>query len=249
LGRRAFLHVHGFNRLAIGSPIAVGYCVNRKPTQVWTDDRGIATSLIEATLVIIIAAILSGVALLTTGDQLSASNETQGIAEVKLIGLSVLSFMQDTGHAPAFLAGDQIDAASPVAALLVTEGADPADPTGTWPLATGVRDTLENQIVRNNPGASTKGYARKGEIPYARFQGWNGPYMSRIPASDPWGDRYLVTAGFATSQGAAAANLPSERRPAVFVISAGPNRALDTQYLQAAEEFVEGGDDMIFRIQ
>ena len=203
----------------------------------------------EATLVITIAAVLSTVAIITSSDQAADADTSKSSSEVKLIGVSILSFMQDTGYAPAFLNGTQVSANDPIAAILESQGSDPDDTTKTWPLKNAKIDLMEHQLTRDNPGDSNIPYLRVGEISYARFQGWNGPYMSKIPAADPWGDRYLVNIGFATSQGAASANLPSGRRPAVFVISAGPNRTLETNYLQAADEFVEGGDDEIFRIQ
>jgi len=213
------------------------------------DNRGIATSLMEATLVITIAAVLSTVAVITSGDQVTDADINSGKSEVKLIGISVLSFMQDTGYAPAFLLGNKIGPNDGITMILESEGTDPDDSTGTWPLKDGAKDLLKHQIVENNPGDSKNPYIRVGDLSYARFQGWNGPYMSKVSAGDPWGDRYLVNIGFATSQGAAAANLPAGRKPAVFVISAGPNRSIETKYLQAADEFIEGGDDLIFRIQ
>lgn len=221
----------------------------------WKDNRGIATSLMEATLVITIAAVLSTVAVITSSDQVSDANTTQGHSEVKLMGVSILSFMQDTGYAPAYLAGNKNGPNDEVAWILESDGSYPDDSTKTWPI-NGAKelqsvkvDLLANHLTLNNPGNSKISYRRIGEISYARFQGWNGPYMSKIPAADPWGDKYLVNIGFATSQGAAAANLATGKRPAVFVISAGPNRSIDTKYFQAADEFVEGGDDEIFRIQ
>lgn len=203
----------------------------------------------EATLVITIAAVLSSVAVISSGDQVNNADLNNGKAETKLIGVSILSFMQDTGYAPAFLLGNKIGPNDGIAMILESEGTNPDDSTGTWPLKDGTMDFLQHQIVGNNPGDSKTSYVRVGELDYARFQGWNGPYMSKVPAGDPWGDRFLVNIGFATSQGAAGANLPAGRKPAVFVISAGPNRSIETKYLQAADEFVEGGDDLIFRIQ
>ena len=214
-----------------------------------TDNRGIATSLMEATLVIAIAAVLSTVAVVSSSDQVTDADVNNGKSEVKLIGVSILSFMQDTGYAPAFLLGSKIGPNDGITMILESEGSDPDDSTGTWPLKDGPSDLLKHHIVENNPGDSKTAYIRVGELDYARFQGWNGPYMSKVPAQDPWGDRYLVNIGFATSQGSAGANLPARRKPAVFVISAGPNRSIETKYLQAADEFIEGGDDLIFRIQ
>jgi len=202
----------------------------------------------EATLVITIAAVLSTVAIISSSDQVADADTTTSHSEVKLIGVSILSFMQDTGYSPAYLAGTSNGANDSIVEILESDGSDPSDSTGTWSLKDKKTDLLTNHLTQNNPGNSKVAYKRVGEISYARFQGWNGPYMSKIPAADPWGDRYIVNIGFSTSQGAAKASFTTGRRPAVFVISAGPNRTLDTKYLQA-DEFVEGGDDEVFRIQ
>jgi type II secretory pathway pseudopilin PulG len=223
--------------------------MRRRSQGLWTDNRGIATSLMEATLVITIAAVLSTVAIITSSDQVSDADSQTSNSEVKLIGVSILSFMQDTGYSPAFLAGNRIGPTDAITMILASGGNDPDDATGTWPLTDGKVDLLEHHLTRNNPADSNVPYTRIGELTYARFQGWNGPYMSKLPSADPWGDKYLVNIGFATSQGAAGANLPKGKRPAVFVITAGPNQSIETKYLQAADEFVEGGDDQIFRIQ
>ena len=221
----------------------------RRPIQRFmADNRGIATSLMEATLVITIAAVLSSVAVAISSDQVADADRANSSSEVKLIGVSILAFMQDTGHAPAFRSGDAIGASDPFTPILETEGSDPDDTTGTWPGAEN-RDLLDNHLNRNNPAESGVAYVRPGEIAHARFQGWNGPYMSKLPAADPWGDKYLANTGFLTSQGVQQANLPQGKKPAVFVISAGANRSLETRFLQAADEFQSGGDDLVFRIQ
>ena len=217
--------------------------------QLWTDSRGLATSLIEVSTVIAITAILAAVALDLTSSEVTGANVQSGNSEIKLIGTSILSFIQDTGYAPAFQSGLAVGPKDPVFMVLQTGGADPVDLTKTWPTDTGVRDLLNNHIVQNNPGGSGIAYLLMGQISYARFKGWNGPYMSQLPRADPWGDKYLVNIGFATSQGELIANLPAGRRPAVYVLSAGANQTIETNFMQAADEFIAGGDDQVFRIQ
>lgn len=217
--------------------------------RLWKDNRGIATSLMEATLVVTIAAVLSSVAVITTSDQVSDANTTNSTTEVKLIGVSILSFMQDCGYAPAYLNGNATGPNDTITMVVQTGGSDPFDETKTWPSPKSGRESLDNQINHNDPGGSGIPYKRVGDIEWNKGKGWDGPYMSRLPDGDPWGDRYLCNVGFATSQGAIQANLPSGKRPAVFCISAGANRTIETKYIQAADEFQPGGDDQIFRIQ
>jgi hypothetical protein len=91
-----------------------------------------------------------------------------------------------------------------------------------------------------------------GQISYARFKGWNGPYTGKMPSSDPWDDKYFVNIQLLTPKGIQqeqSLTLGTGQRPAVFVISAGPNRQLETKFDQAADAFAAGGDDIVFRIQ
>ena len=95
-----------------------------------------------------------------------------------------------------------------VSTTLETGGSDPIISSSLhWPaIASGADDVelLENQLVKNQPGGHTDpsyAYPRMGEITYARFKGWNGPYTSSMPSSDPWSDKYLVNIQLLTAQG------------------------------------------------
>jgi hypothetical protein len=169
-------------------------------------------------------------------------------AEVKLIGISVLGFIQDTGVAPAFRSGLETGPNDLTYSVLETTGSEPFDITGTWPGDPSSRDQVFNHLVANQPGSLAPGYRRVGDFAYARFKGWNGPYISKLPPADPWGDRYLVNIGF-MQRTLAQNESTAGRRLAVFVISAGPDRILQTRFEQLADGFVAGADDIIFRIQ
>jgi len=74
-----------------------------------------------------------------------------------------------------------------------------------------------------------------------------------MPSSDPWDDKYFVNVQMLTPKGVLMAEntltLGTGQRPAAFVISAGPNRQLETRFDQIADAFIAGGDDIVFRIQ
>jgi prepilin-type N-terminal cleavage/methylation domain-containing protein len=114
----------------------------------------------------------------------------------------------------------------------------------SWTSAAGVqcqaasttRDTLENHLITNTPGASgTKAYVNTGKI------AWRGPYLAGVP-QDPWGNAFLVNIGKGDPAAAT--------KKAVFVISAGPNGLLETSSDAARNAVVSpSGDDIIARIQ
>jgi type II secretory pathway pseudopilin PulG len=215
-------------------------------------DRGVSTSLIEAVVVIAIAAVLLSVGLSTGLDKLEDSKVSKAEADTKAIGLAIHSFVQDTGFAPAFKDGDAHGPAAEIFLVLETEGADPSlapDLDLNWPEDPEDRDLLGNHLIKNQPsGSEETRYPRVGEISYARFKGWAGPYLAGT-SSDPWNDKYLVNIKLLTPQGEKTLSMETGQRAAVFVVSAGPNRQLETRFDQVADAFVAGGDDIIFRIQ
>jgi type II secretory pathway pseudopilin PulG len=218
------------------------------------DERGMATSLIETTVVIAIVAILSSVALGSAMGHLEDAKLSRAIADAEVIGVSVHSFMNDTGFAPAFQNGNAHGPQDVIFSVLETAGNDPGVATSlNWPMTATVHDRLENQLVKNQPAGTGTPYPRIGQISYARLKGWNGPYTASMPLSDPWDDKYFVNVQLLTPQGVQNENqtltLGTGQRPAVFVISAGPNRQLETRFDQVADAFVAGGDDIVFRIQ
>lgn len=217
-------------------------------------DRGIATSLLETVLVLAIIAVISSVALSSALDKIEDARMARAIADAEQLGIAVHSFMNDTGFAPAFKSGDARGPNDNIFLVLETAGSEPAmAPLLSWPAAPLDRDRLENQLLKNRPAGTGAPYPRMGEISFARFKGWNGPYTSTIPSSDPWNNKYFVNVQLLTPKGVkmAAPTLPLGvgQRPAVFVVSAGPNRMLETKFAQIADSFVAGGDDVIFRIQ
>jgi type II secretory pathway pseudopilin PulG len=219
----------------------------------FSDNRGVATSLIEAVLVIGIVTIIASVATGAALERIEDARFVQATSDTELIGMSVHSFMQDTGSSPAFKSGLATSPTDEIYRILHTDGSDAIDLTGSWPTDSDEKDSIENHLVRNQPGVTEPSYLRRGEISYDRHKGWNGPYLNRIPSVDPWDGRYLVNVQFLTPQGVERVRedleLPSGGRIAVVVLSAGPDRIIETRFDQISESFAPGGDDVVFRIQ
>jgi type II secretory pathway pseudopilin PulG len=203
---------------------------------------GAAASLIEAVAVIAILAIVAAIALAATVQHIEDARLARAMADTQMIGIGIQSFKSGTARGPQddfFL-------------MLQSTGSDPGIASSlNWPADARQIDRLENQLIKNQPGGSGAPYPRMGQISYARFKGWDGPYFTTLP-SDPWGDKYLVNAQLLSPKGIqmeTSLTLGIGQRPAVFVVSAGPNRQLETKFDQIADQFVAGGDDIVYRIQ
>jgi hypothetical protein len=115
-------------------------------------------------------------------------------------------------------------------------------------------DSIEGQLVTNiiTNGISQSSYPVRGFLPADPGRGWNGPYVDRLPKTDPWGNKYLINMQeFSTKhivQYHRIVGQPLPRR-VVLVLSAGPNRMIETSSEQLFETFLVRGDDIAFRIR
>jgi hypothetical protein len=85
--------------------------------------------------------------------------------------------------------------------------------------------------------------------------GWRGAYMSLPIGTDPWGKVYLANTAFlVVATDATDGTAEGDRRGGwshdTFVISAGPNGALDTPYGGNVNHGTTvGGDDLVYIIR
>lgn len=123
------------------------------------------------------------------------------------------------------------------------------------------QDSLEGHLIRNQLGRlTTKAYPLRGSYTGDPQRGWAGPYVGTLPKTDPWGNKYMINirelhsghlldSAFATVHGSSAAGVGNLPKIAVVVISAGPNRAIETSAEQQFDAFKALGDDIVFRIK
>jgi len=256
------------------------------------DNKGVATSLIEATATVAVGAVLASVAVSGAIDAINNAKVQAAIGDVTAIGQAVTSFYSDNDFFPLFSDGNKTGAGptNKFFGFLVSEnGTFPTDTSAdkqwtitadlsTWGTDSGFfgiqpdytaatdgsgSDSIENQLIRNMTGVANTGFS--GTRLYTLFnsqtgRGWHGPYAATLPKTDPWGDKYIINirnanAAYLSSSAvttafsacATSSNLPSL---AVFVISAGPNRALETPVNQCSNTATQVlGDDIVYRIK
>ena len=267
-----------------------------KPVSEWfTDAKGVATSLIEATATVAVGAVLAGVAIGGAIDAINDSKIQAAIGDVGSIGQGVITFYKDNAFFPLFKDGSKTGSSDAFFDDLVSEnGTYPTDRSvsvagtpqwnvpGTstaWDVSGffGHRpdyvrhDTIEGQLIKNQLGGVTSivKYPLRGSYTGDPQRGWAGPYITSLPKTDPWGNKYLInvrelhaghlldpafstihapTMGISGTTGTISGpgNLP---KVAVIVLSAGPNRTIETDAEQQFDRFVASGDDIVFRIK
>lgn len=203
------------------------------------DRRGF--TLIELTVVL---AVIVTLALLLTPSIANFINDSRTVrakSDCQTIAGAIVQFYRDTGFFPQWVTSTRGGAGSQASRLqvLVSQGNIPLEDMPT-PWTVGPVGSLADQLLANVPGYAL----RTATSDY----GWNGPYLSSELGSDPWGNRYLVNIGLIDTS-ASIQTAAGRVKAGVWVLSAGPNGTIETQFSQGALSAVLGGDDIGQRIQ
>lgn len=197
-------------------------------------------TLIEMVVVLAVVAILAAILTPTIAKNINDAKVARASNEAQVIAAAMGSFFKDVGRWPT-----KQDAAGTADYYYILYGdGNPTTGIGNWS-STGAwaarADTFANHLARNTPGgasATANQYAATGKFK------WNGPYITEITA-DPWGSHYSCNV-ISFWYSAAYMNY------AIYVLSAGADRAMDTGYNQVintttAPELVD--DDIGYRLQ
>ena len=205
-------------------------------------------TLIEIVVVLAVLGALAAALTPVAFSYLRDARIAQAQNDVNQIASAIGSFLKHTGVPPYknTTSADKIQAKETAdfdclygSQGLGFTGADDLTSGTSWATcyATSVtRDTIENHLITNTPGASgTKAYKTTGKTQ------WEGPYLPAIDP-DPWGRPYLVN----IKQIDPAAPTPK----GAWVMSAGPNGQLETAFDQNAGTAITAvGDDLIARVK
>jgi type II secretory pathway pseudopilin PulG len=182
----------------------------------WLRQDGV--TLIEATVVLAVTAILVAMVAPVASRSLDTARMTRAQEDADSIAEAIGNFLSDfTGFTPFTTTGAS---GGSTVQMLVGDGDIPQIGSGTseWddvvnPSAAAPVDFLERHLVTNTPGGAGA-YTTAGTAP------WRGAYISGPIDPDPWGDRYAVNVLY----------LRTSTSNDVFVLSAGPDRYVDTGF-------------------
>jgi prepilin-type N-terminal cleavage/methylation domain-containing protein len=192
-------------------------------------------TLIELAVVLAIIAVLAAILTPIVTSYIDQSRDVRGRSDVGAISRAVLLYQRDTGRFPIYSSFANANADTPAADLLVTGGAAPSTAGATnWTgitTAVDLADYLNVNKLSAGIGTGASGSQNLGAVAF------RGPYLDNVIQSDPWGNRYTVTAKHLrrTNQSSWA-----------YVISAGPDSAISTNFDQAkTTAFIASGDDLV----
>jgi len=202
-------------------------------------------TLAETAVILAVLAVLTLILVPTINSHIAIGRILRTKQDVRLIGKAITRFHRDLGFAPLAIdsvAGKQgyqrVD-------MLVGPGETPSvfdnpNARGVKPWTYGTSDQLAHQLVDNSPR-----YRRAGD---RNSLGWNGPYLDPPVTADPWGNRYMVNIAF-FDIGSGTLDDSGNPRRAVYILSAGPNRKVETPFDQPITSASIWGDDISYRLQ
>ena len=221
-------------------------------------------SLVEVTVMLIVLMALAGALVPVVSDSINSARVVRAKNDLSQLAVALTNFQRDVG--PFVFDGSRLRQAQTVSSLkivdvLVSDGdlpgvaltvpvetlgpgqfLDPSVGTGSSALQPWIGSPATDRLdlhLRINGRSYVLGQSGPG-------MGWNGPYLSKPVAADPWGRAYLVNTGFLRG-------LPPRAGwctlCAVYAISAGPNGVIETPFQQPIANANALGDDLVVRIQ
>jgi type II secretory pathway pseudopilin PulG len=173
------------------------------------NDRGM--SLVEATIILMVLAVLTGVLTQSVGDYVNDARHTKAKEDVEALGTGIVRMLRDIGKPfPQIAPGTNLTYTNRVD-LLVSEGAVPSasaatgtaqstsgsnyyvalgldwdDPTSQAGVESATDHLVTNVAAYTDVTFPAAGGPRPG-------LGWRGGYLSTNTGPDPWGTRYACT--------------------------------------------------------
>ena len=231
----------------------------------WKSEHGM--SLVEATIILMVLAVLTSVLAPSIGDYVNDARQVKAKEDLEALGLSVARLVRDTGlpfpvrvagAAPSKASTNRVD-------LLVSEGQLPTITAGTgvaaaaagylienpieWTDAVGTEVELATDHLVTNANAYTTVVFPASGGPRPGL-GWRGGYLSNLTGPDPWGVRYACATVWLnpSSDVVVAANRGTNND--TFCLSAGADGNVDTDIESTVNGgVIVGGDDAIYVIQ
>jgi prepilin-type N-terminal cleavage/methylation domain-containing protein len=206
-------------------------------TRTGHSERGV--TLIEATIVLAVVAILAAAAAPTTARALDRARLARAFSDEESIKTAITNFISDLDGAG--FDGFTVNGVSngTVVEMLVSDGDIPRETSATggagWAApvdnTTGLVDFLARHLITNTPRGSSA-----NDYPITGTHIWRGAYLNGPIGPDPWGNRYAVDTERL---------ITTPRDIDVIVMSSGPDEEIDTPY---EINGIEPGDDDIIII-
>jgi prepilin-type N-terminal cleavage/methylation domain-containing protein len=183
-------------------------------------------TLIELAVVLAIIAVLAAVLTPMVTGYLDQARTARAQADVRTIADAIKLYNRDTGRFPIYDTSAAFGTDTAAANDIGTSTGNAPTTTGAW-AALGT-SSLESYLNNDRTTVGTAAFPKAG---------FRGPYVGTVD-SDPWGNKYVLNAS----------DLRKASTFHAYVISAGPNGALDTTRDVATGATITAASDDIIAV-
>ena len=188
-------------------------------------------TLIELIVVLAALAILVAILIPTVISLPEQAEELRAKNDARAIGEAIQNLHKDLAKWSVY-ASSPLTPANATLERLTSAGNAPgvsgAPGTADWIIADATTDALDDHLATNRLSDASQ-YPGTGEF------AWRGSYLAEAP-EDPWGNRFIVNVRWLQ---------PGASPNVVWVLSAGPNKIIETTFAQPSL----AGDDIGFRLR
>jgi len=188
-------------------------------------------TLIELIVVLAALAILVAILIPTVISLPEQAEELRAKNDARAIGEAIQNLHKDLAKWSVY-ASSPLTPANATLERLTSAGNAPgvsgAPGTADWIIADATTDALDDHLATNRLSDASQ-YPGTGEF------AWRGSYLAEAP-EDPWGNRFIVNVQWLQ---------PGASPNVVWVLSAGPNKIIETTFAQPSL----AGDDIGFRLR
>ena len=187
-------------------------------------------TLIELIVVLAALAIIVAILIPTVISLPEQAEELRAKNDARAIGEAIQNLQKDLAKWPVY-ASSPLTPANATLERLISAGNAPgvsgAPGTADWINAANT-DDIDDHLATNRLSDASQ-YPGTGEF------AWRGSYLAEAP-EDPWGNRFIVNVRWLQ---------PGASPNVVWVLSAGPNKIIETTFAQPSL----AGDDIGFRLR
>ena len=189
-------------------------------------------TLIELIVVLAALAIIVAILIPTVISLPEQAEELRAKNDARAIGEAIYNLQKNLAKWPVYASSiGGLTVPNATLERLTSAGNAPgvsgAPGTADWIIAANT-DNLDDHLANNRLPDATQ-YPVTGEF------AWRGPYLAEAP-EDPWGNRFIVNVRWLQ---------PGASPNVVWVLSAGPNKIIETSFAQPTL----AGDDIGFRLR
>ena len=187
-------------------------------------------TLIEIIVVLAALAILAALLIPTVLSLPEQAEEARAGNDARAIGEAIYHLQKNLAKWPVYSSSiGGLTVPNATLERLISAGNAPgvSGATAEWINAANT-DDLDDHLATNRLSDATQ-YPTTGEF------AWRGPYLAEAP-EDPWGNRFIVNVRWLQ---------PGASPNVVWVLSAGPNKIIETTFAQPSL----AGDDIGFRLR